>query len=46
LQAPELNGKLGAIVGDFNAEKGRYSVQVEGRTKPAGLKPENVLLVL
>ena len=46
LQAPELNGKVGAIVGDFNAEKGRYSVQVEGRTKAAGLKPENVMLVL
>ena len=39
--AAELNGRAG-VTGEFAAEKGRYSVRVEGRKKPAGLKPENV----
>ena len=41
----ELNGSAG-VTSSFNAEKGRYAVKVEGRAKPAGLKPENIRVVL
>lgn len=37
--APELNGKEGKVK-DWNAEKGRWNVQVAGELK--GLKPENL----
>jgi isopenicillin N synthase-like dioxygenase len=40
---PELNGKVGVIRG-FNAEKGRYTVDVEGRERAVRLKSENVFI--
>jgi hypothetical protein len=43
--APELNGRVG-VAGSWSAEKGRYAVVVEGRAKPAGLRPENVRALL
>ena len=38
--APELNGRTGVVEG-FDDEKGRCSVHVEGRKKPAALRPQN-----
>eukprot|EP01043_Picozoa_sp_COSAG02_P041926 COSAG02_NODE_3521_length_6619_cov_27.887117_5_plen_248_part_00 len=40
---PELNGKVGVIRG-FNVEKGRYTVDVEGRERAVRLKSENVFI--
>jgi hypothetical protein len=43
VQAPELNGKAG-VTCEFNGDKGRYSVKVEGRAKTAALKPQNIMV--
>lgn len=40
-KAPELNGQEG-VLKSFDEKVGRYSVSVEGRKKPLGLKPGNV----
>ena len=39
---PELNGKLGMIVGPFDLQSGRISVLVEGTPAAISLKPENL----
>ena len=36
--APQWNGRRG-IVQEFDAEKGRYILNIKGRAKPLGLKP-------
>ena len=41
--APELNALRGEVTG-FDAERGRYVVEIEGRKKPAALKPQNCAL--
>ena len=40
--SPKLNGRKGVVEG-FEAGKGRYSVRVEGRQRPAALRPQNCL---
>ena len=39
---PELNGKLGMIVGTFDQQSGRIPVLVEGEPAAISLKPENL----
>ena len=41
--APQHNGKLG-IVQKFDAEKGRYVLQIKGMKKPLAVKPGNLTL--
>ena len=40
--APELNDRTGVVEG-FDDEKGRYAVRLEGRKRPAALRPQNCL---
>lgn len=40
---PELNGQVGVIRG-FSEEKGRYTVDVDGRERAVRLKPANVFI--
>lgn len=41
--SPEWNGKLG-VIKDFDEEKRRYQLQMEGRTKPLGVRAERCKL--
>ena len=40
--APELNDRTGVVEG-FDDEKGRYAARLEGRKRPAALRPQNCL---
>ena len=40
---PELNGRIGVVRG-FSQEKGRYTVEVDGRERAVRLKPSNVYI--
>ena len=41
LTAAEMNGRTGVVMG-WDAERGRYAVQLEGGARQAALKPGNL----